>query len=171
MDVTHGTAVTVRPIDEEDLDLVSSNVASGIPEKHRARLAMQQRGEAVYLIAWHQGLPVGHLLLKWTGPPHEPMASSLRDCPHIEDLFVNRDRRSRGIGSQLLHAAEDQARSRGCTCIGLGVGIGNRRARSLYERRGYRDSGLGSYRHRAVQTEDGAQQVREETDIYMVKNL
>ena len=88
------------------------------------------QGEALYLVATRAGLPVGHVLLRWSGSPHEPMASRLGNCPHIEDLFVRPDCRSNGIGSQLLATAEELARQQGHFRIGLGVAVGNHRARS-----------------------------------------
>src|ERR1035438_7619068 len=40
-------------------------------------------------------------------------------CCEIESVHVRSDRRSRGIGAQLLHATEELARERGCYRIQL----------------------------------------------------
>jgi ribosomal protein S18 acetylase RimI-like enzyme len=48
------------------------------------------------------------------------------------------ERRSRGIGTALMTAAERLVRSRGYGAIVLGVEDSNPRARRLYERHGYR---------------------------------
>jgi GNAT superfamily N-acetyltransferase len=139
--------IDIRTLGEGDLALLEChlNFDWGQPNKHRQRFIKQQNGEVTYLVAWHDKLPVGHVLAKWAGTSDEPMGSVLKDCPNLEDLFVHPDYRSREIGAQLLDAGENLARQRGYTQIGLGVAIDNRRAQSLYIRRGYKDAGFGAY--------------------------
>ncbi len=164
--------MSIRPIAERELELVERQLPSGSPEKHRLRLALQRAGQVVYLVAWQGDTPVGHALLIWRGSPHEPIASRLRDCPDIEDLWVSPDHRSRGIGSQLLSAAEGLVRQRGYPRVGLGVAVGNTRARALYERRGYRESGLGPFQHGVSPADSrGPGRLQTETDVYLVKEL
>ncbi len=56
--------------------------------------------------------------------------------------------------------------------MGLGVGIENVRACSLYERRGYKDSGFGEYRESGRYVdENGREQSWEETCVYLIKRL
>lgn len=162
----------IRPLAEEEIDLLERHIAFGSPEKHRERFVRQRKGEVVYLAAWHKSPPVGHALLKWYGSTDEPMASELDNCPDIEDLFVSPDYRSRGIGSQLMDAVEDLAKEQGYFRVGLGVGSDNFRARSLYEHRGYKDSGFGEYRESGSYVDkDGQQQSWEEICVYLIKKL
>jgi GNAT superfamily N-acetyltransferase len=56
----------------------------------------------------------------------------------IDELFVVGQERSRGIGGQLLAAAEKALRARGCVRLQLQLGVSNFPARAFYERRGYR---------------------------------
>jgi ribosomal protein S18 acetylase RimI-like enzyme len=51
----------------------------------------------------------------------------------------------RGIGTQLMHAAEDAARERGLHTIELGVEDHNPDARRLYNRLGYRVTGTSEF--------------------------
>jgi len=142
------------------------------PPKHRKRFARQKKGEVVYLIAWYENLPIGHVLLKWSGTTKAPMVARLKDCPHIEDLFVIPDCRSKGIGSQLMDAVEGLCAQKGYAQVGLGVGIDNLRARSLYERRGYIDAGFGEFRTiYPYLDKNGKQQSGEEICVYLVKKL
>ena len=61
------------------------------------------------------------------------------DCPEIGGLAVRPEElRSRGIGTELVRAAEELARTRGLTTVGIGVGQDNPRAAGLYARLGYR---------------------------------
>lgn len=57
---------------------------------------------------------------------------------HIEDLAVAADAERQGIASALMSAAEEWARARGVTRMGLTVWEGNARARRFYDTNGYR---------------------------------
>jgi beta-lactamase class A len=141
--------------------------------KHAERLQRHQAGEAVYLIAWCDAQPVGHVLLKWNGATEEHVASrmSLR-CPDIEDLFVLDAQRNQGYGARLIHAAEELVRARVHALIGLSVGIDNINAKRLYERLGYSDAGFGVYVEQGKYVDsDGQTQTWHETCIYMTKTL
>jgi GNAT superfamily N-acetyltransferase len=132
----------VRPLHDEEVAAVERHFPSAIVDKHRVRLARQRRGNALYLIAWLEEAPVGHVLLKFT-TAGDPGGPGRPECPHIEDLLVKPEWRGRGIGSSLLEAAERAAAERGCARVGLNVATENVRARELYARRGYVDSGGG----------------------------
>jgi ribosomal protein S18 acetylase RimI-like enzyme len=57
---------------------------------------------------------------------------------HIEDLAVAADAERQGIASALMSAAEEWARARGVTRMGLTVWETNARARRFYDQNGYR---------------------------------
>ena len=164
----------IRPLAEEEIGLIEQHInfdwaALG---KHRERFVKQQRSSVVYLVAWYKNVPVGHALLQWDGSTDKPAASELGRCPDVEDLFVSPDYRSKGIGSMLLDFAESLASQQGYSRIGLGVSIDNPRARSLYERRRYRDSGLGEYATGGCYIDkDGQEQSWEEICNYLIKQL
>ena len=133
---------------------------------------MQKEGKAIYLVAWHKDLPIGHALLKWGGPDHTLIASRLNGCPDIEDLFVDPQCRSRGVGSQLLGCAESTAMQREYSLIGLGVDVDDPRARSLYKRLGFEDTGFGEYYSRwQYDDRNGKKAWAEEHCNYLVKRL
>ena len=165
--------IDVRPVAGRDLIRLETELPFGIPEKHADRLARQARGRVVYLIAWHGGTPVGHALLKWKGATEEVVASAFRaTCPDIEDVYVVEALRSRGVGSKLLAAAEQLARDRGFTQIGLSVAQDNDRAHALYERLGYADAGLAPVEERGEYRDaSGRRQTWFETCVYMTKSL
>jgi GNAT superfamily N-acetyltransferase len=54
----------------------------------------------------------------------------------VEDLAVDPDRRSQGIGGRLLDAAEGWARERGASHFELDTGLAREEAQRFYERRG-----------------------------------
>jgi GNAT superfamily N-acetyltransferase len=166
--------LVVRPIARDDLPTLERHIDQdfGNRDKHRRRLALQEEGRATYLVAWLAGLPVGHALLRWEGAADEPVRSALPGCADVEDLFVVPGLRSRGIGSRLLEAVERLAGGRGCARIGMSVDVANVRARELYEHRGYRDVGLGTFvLHGTWVDRDGSERAWAETCTYLVKPL
>lgn len=164
--------LTVSRLAFFEIILLERHLAFGPPDKHRERYALQMKDEVAYLIAWHGGLPVGHVLLRWQGTNDEPVASTLCNCPCVEDLFAAPDFRSLGTGSQLLAAAETAARQRGYGMIGLGVGVDNTRARSLYERTGYTQTIFKPYPHETFYVDaHGLVRSRTEICVYLIKAL
>jgi hypothetical protein len=80
-----------------------------------------------------------------------------------------------GLGRALLDAAEGSARDAGWDTIGLSVTVSNpdnELARSIYRRRGYRDSGQGEF-HDGYHYHDaaGVRRYHGEQHVYLVKRL
>jgi GNAT superfamily N-acetyltransferase len=108
--------------------------------------------------------------MKWGGSTTS--ASALPTCPTLSDIAVHPRYQSRGIGSQLMDLAEHVAAQRGYHQVGLSAALENVRARALYERRGYRDSGLGTHCKRwPYLDERGQEHWREDTCVRLVKML
>ncbi|MFI6372976.1 GNAT family N-acetyltransferase [Streptomyces sp. NPDC050546] len=105
---------------------------------HARRFQRQERGQSTYLVAWLDERPVGHTELRWGGCDDAAVRAARPGCPEINALTVWPETlRSRGIGSALIRAAEELARERGRTAVGLGVADDNPRAAALYARLGY----------------------------------
>ncbi|MFD3617305.1 GNAT family N-acetyltransferase [Streptomyces sp. NPDC058676] len=140
----------------------------GVPSFHARRFARQQAGECTYLVAWLDGRPVGHTEMRWLGCAAPDVTV---DCPEIGGLGVwPEELRSRGIGTALIRAAEDLARVRGLTTVGIGVGVENPRAAALYARLGYRP--LVDYVDRySYQDHDGTTRECVEPCTFLVKEL
>jgi GNAT superfamily N-acetyltransferase len=166
--------VDIKPVIEADTVLLEKCFPEGGMAKHAERFLRQQKGGAAYLIAWYQGQPVGHVLLKWGGSQDEPVIKQLSvACPDIEDLFVLPEFRSRGIGSQLLYFAERLSLEQGYTHTGLSVGAEtNDPARRLYEHMGYQDAHFGEYAEQGEYLDpQGRRHTWEEMCIYLIKDL
>ncbi|MDP9357363.1 MAG: GNAT family N-acetyltransferase [Chloroflexota bacterium] len=162
----------IRLMALEDIPVLEAGMPRRMPGTHLHRWKSQEQGTAVYLIAWEDGLPVGFLVVRWGGSVDEPVAAALPGCPSLEDIAVHPNRQSRGIGSRLMAAAERLTAARGYDRIGLGVALSNVRARALYERRGYRDVGLGPYSIRwPYLDEQGRERWEEEICVYLTKDL
>lgn len=131
-------AITFRPLDASTLaQLEAVPWSSGLKAKHGQRLARQQEGEVSYLVAWQATTPIGHLLLKYSGPADRAVATQITECAEIEDFVIRPDLRSQGIGREMIETAARLTRERGLQRLGLAVGHDNPRARSLYERSGF----------------------------------
>ena len=73
----------------------------------------------------------------------------------LDELYVVPEKRGRGIGTQLLRAAEDDCRQRGGRLLEINVDGEDAAARRFYERHGYRDRDPGQpdpelYYHREL---------------------
>ena len=93
----------------------------------------------------------------------------------LSDLQVAARYRGAGLGRALLDASEQAARDAGWNTIGLSVTVSNpdnELARSIYHRRGYRDSGQGEF-HDGYHYHDaaGVRRYHGEQHIYLVKRL
>lgn len=165
--------IDIRPLAATEIpQLLHLPWSAGLPKKHQDRHARQQADEVAYLVAWYGSDPIGHLLLKWSGPQQEPMASRITSCAEIEDFVVMPDLRHRGVGHRMLVAAESLTRRRGLYRLGLGIGLDNPRARALYERFGFIDANCGVFTIRwQYPGEDGEPRWAEQRCRYLVKVL
>lgn len=160
-------AVEIRVFREGDLVALREHVPS---PHHPRRAAAHAGGVATFLLAWSGDEPVGYLLLKWTGADEPIVRRSIGGCPEINGVAVAPALRSRGIGTALIREAERRVSGRGIDRVGLAVGVDNARARSLYERLGYRvwDHGSFDVRWPAPDHRSGCES---ETCVYMLKQL
>ncbi len=126
----------IRPIEAGDIADLDRLLPPHTPGRHRSHLARQERDEVVYLVAWLEGEPAGHLVLSWRRPNPEEVGWSL-DAPHISEFSVRPELQSRGIGSAMLLEAERIVAEAGKHSVALSVDQTNERAIRLYERHGY----------------------------------
>jgi GNAT superfamily N-acetyltransferase len=165
--------IAIRPLaDAEIAQLERAPWSSGLKEKHRLRQVRQGEGEVAYLVFWQGETPVGHMLLKWSGPHNDVVAARIASCAEIEDFVVAPELRSRGIGRRALAQAEQLTRERGLRRLGLAVGLDNPRARALYERVGFADAGCGEITVRwQYPGRDGQKPWAEQRCVYLVKEV
>jgi GNAT superfamily N-acetyltransferase len=134
--------VEIRPGSAADLP----TLMEALGERHwfSDRLARQQQGGGVVLVAWLDGRPVGEVYLDCEPAKEPEVRQHLPGVPVLDHLEVLGPLWGRGIGTALIRAAEDTARQLGYERLALGVGLENLRARRLYERLGYADWGHGT---------------------------
>ena len=136
----------IRPLEQAEIPILVAHLdVDRLAGRHHDRFTQQQDGHLTYLIAWLDGIPIGHIMVRWGGTMDAFVAERISKCAHLEDLFVMTEHRSRGIGSRILTHAERLVAERAFPKIGLAVGTDNPRARLLYERLGYVDTGFGLF--------------------------
>jgi len=84
------------------------------------------------------GQVIGFVCVWARVPPDEPDENPA-EYALVSDLVVSAAYRRRGIGSQLLSAAEGFARAQGALSLRIGVSAGNAAARRLYESVGFQE--------------------------------
>jgi GNAT superfamily N-acetyltransferase len=134
--------VEIRP--GSDADLAALVAVLGQRHFFTDRLARQQRGGGVLLVAWLDGGPVGDVFLACEPADQPEVRRQLPGVPQLTHLEVLGPLQGRGIGTALIRAGEDTARRLGHQRLALGVGLENADARRLYERLGYADWGRGT---------------------------
>jgi len=92
-----------------------------------------QHGESVMFLAFESDTPVGFTQLY---PSFSSV--SLARAFILNDLFVSVDSRRKGIGSLLLTAAVDYAKTLNAICLTLSTEITNKTAQALYQSAGWK---------------------------------
>ncbi|MBX9786189.1 MAG: GNAT family N-acetyltransferase [Alphaproteobacteria bacterium] len=102
----------------------------------------QQKMERIVWLAFAEDATCGYVTLKWRSL-YLPFQK--KGIPEVVDLNVLPEFRSRGIGAALLDRAEEAARKKRSSYIGLGVGLYEDygHAQKLYVKKGYVPDGKG----------------------------
>lgn len=163
----------IKECREPDVELLERHIPSpGKNRYHEERFHRQRAGLSTFLVGWLDGVPVGSGEVRWQGPDAAEVRRRFPDCPEVNGLIVwPPERRSRGVGTALIAAAEELARRRGRRRLGLAVADGNPRAAALYLRLGYQETGcwfVGSY---PFVDDDGVRREIFESCRYLVKPI
>jgi len=139
----------IKPVEASHLDVLERVFDPDTLSKyHYKRYEVQKQGEGVYLIAWHDHTPIGHFLLRWSGPQNAPVRKYLdvTKTAYLEAGATHGAYQRKGVAAALIREAERLAKEHGCTHIGLEVGsTDNPDAKRLYEHLGYVDWGQGEF--------------------------
>ena len=138
---------------EQNLDGVSVRLATasdvGAWSEHRARLwpELDAHEHAVEAVQWISGPSTATLLAVGSdgavlGFAEVGLRSYAEGCEtspvgYVEGWYVDESARRRGVGRALMRAAEDWARSKGCTEIASDTEAHNEVSQEAHERLGY----------------------------------
>jgi len=162
--------VIVRPVTEADLPVLEERwpVPGGV---HAGHLRAQQYDGATFLAAWSGEEPAGSAMVQWGGPVGSAAREAFPDAVEINHLQVREEHRGRGVGTAIIAAAEELCRERGRRQVAVGVGLDNDGAARLYERLGYRRTGVVDTSEYDWVDGDGAVHHEVERDELLVRDL
>lgn len=98
--------------------------------------------DSVFLVASVDGEPAGYMKTNIGAAQTEPMGD---DSLEIQRLYILRDYKHHGLGTNLMHTAFDMARAQGKTRTWLGVWEHNDPAIAFYKRFGFTRCGSHTF--------------------------
>ena len=144
----------IRPGEADELDAIFALECASFSGDRLSRRALRRFLKSLHhplLVARSSGRLIGYILISLHG-----RSRSAR----IYSLAVEPAHGRRGVGRELLHAAERYARKYGRNAVRLEVRYDNAAAIALYEKNGYRN--FGSY---PAYYDDGAEALRFEKKL------
>jgi ribosomal protein S18 acetylase RimI-like enzyme len=137
--------VTVRLAGPDDIDVVArlltefrEHEGRDWPPLESIRAGVERlmpRDDTEYLLGGDPPAGIVQLRYRWG------VWWDAEDC-NVEDVFVSAGARGSGLGRELVSAAIDRARERGCRRMELDTGADNAPAQGLYRSLGFFDSGI-----------------------------
>jgi ribosomal protein S18 acetylase RimI-like enzyme len=137
--------VTVRVAGPEDVEVVArlltefrEHEGRDWPPLESIRAGVERlmpRDDTEYLLGGDPPAGIVQLRYRWG------VWWDAEDC-NVEDVFVSAGARGSGLGRELVSAAIDRARERGCRRMELDTGADNAPAQGLYRSLGFFDSGI-----------------------------
>ena len=154
--------VSIRPLREEDLpDLEWDGEYVHFRNLYRRAYEEMLSGSRVMLVAVEgsSGGIVGQIFIQYSSG--DPRFADGRTRGYLYALRVKPAYQNRGIGRQLIHAAEDNLRQKGMRVATIGVAKTNIRAQRLYARLGYHVLGEDAGRWTYLDEQDNLREVNE----------
>lgn len=162
--------LTVRTATTPELERLEAGWPTA-GQVHASHLRQQESGRASYLVAWDGGMPLGSALVQWSGPVGDQARSRYPDAAEINHLQVRETARGQGVGTAIIEAAEALCRERGLTQVAVGVATDNDGAGRLYQRLGYRRTGVVDVSEYDWTDDTGRVHHEVEHDELLVKDL
>ncbi len=164
--------LTIRQIEESDLEKMDCTFKSEFERTHADDLHDQSLSNLSFFVAWLNGNPVGHALVKWLGPRNETVKSNYANCPEIYRLRVLNEFRSQGIATAIIKKCENEALKRQCLLIGLGTHSNITSKDNLYIRLDYEPSTVNNYIDTYItRSDDGTVATIRKNAQFLVKRL
>lgn len=167
MNVDHPLIRPATPDDLSALVMLDQSNEAGYFERC---FQEQAEGKREILVAIMGGRIAGYVFLNGN-PRYQPFRRL--GIPEIQDLFVRPDARRQGIGEALVRECEARARAKGCTQMGIAVGLhtGFGAAQRIYVRLGYVPDGAGAMYDRDAVRVGEMRPIDDELTLMMVKDL
>jgi GNAT superfamily N-acetyltransferase len=131
--------VEVRRLTASELAAFERGMPSWNRREYAKRLAAQDRGLLVQVVAWEDGVPVGRGMVLFPGHDEWSTSAHRERCAEVRDVSVVPTHRRRGIARAIMAHLEEAARGAGMRRVGLSVAQDDEAApaRALYAALGY----------------------------------
>ena len=165
--------LTIRAMNEADIDVLLSNFAEQVWSKPREVLTKYfdgQRNNALFTFVAELGGDVAGYVVLYPDADFGPFAA--QKIPLLSDFIVFKKYQRNGIGGKILDAAEARAAEL-CERVHLGVGLhsGYGAAQRIYVKRGYVPDGSGVWFNNAPLEQYADCKNDDELVLYLVKDL
>ena len=97
----------------EYVDRVQAGLPAWNSTEYARRLAAQERGELVQLVAWHDQRPVGKAMVLFSGYDEYSVSAEREGCGEVRDVAVAPEARRLGIATAMIALLEAATRERG----------------------------------------------------------
>lgn len=118
-----------RKGDEAVLDEIRDDRS---PKLHTERLHQQEKGKALYLAAFIEKIPVGHIFISLDG------TEEYHTSPVLQDLYVKKSLREQNLGTKIIQETERFLKKTGFGKVSLDVETRNDWIQKFYEKQGYK---------------------------------
>lgn len=115
--------IKIKKLRKKDLPILKEHWK--IYEPFLYRFNSMRKGDSIFLIVWNNKEPIGHGRIIW------------KKMPVIQDMSIDKNFRSKGIGSVLLKRLELYAKRKNYQKVRLYVNPKNKKAKKLYLEKGY----------------------------------
>ena len=127
---------SARKITEADLPTLQE--VTGRDESHRLKPAGRSyHPENCILVVEAAGKIIGSVFIAFVRPCRWTDADVASRFPQMISLIIDKDHRNQGAGTFLIGAVEEEAKSRGLTCLYLAVDQEDTRVQRFYKRLGF----------------------------------
>lgn len=136
--------ITLRKAKVDDINFLNEIRGKESSKLNDDRFIEQDKGKSLYLLAFQEGKPVGHIYVRFSG------SEKYHNCPILQDLYVSKKFRGRGIGTKIVQDTELYLKNLGYGKISLDVETNEEWVRKFYEKQGFK---LKSGPHKIFWTE------------------
>jgi ribosomal protein S18 acetylase RimI-like enzyme len=132
--------MSIRDVNEKDIPQIVRLGSGSSSETMRKRVKYAQKNMGKFFLYLKNEEIIGQIYLRFYNPGKKDRYVG------IEDLYVRKDSRNEGIGTELIRFSENCAKENGYMKIVLAVNpTYNKQAKRLYERLGYKENGTPPY--------------------------
>src|SRR5580765_2323570 len=132
------SAIRIGLLTAEEVGRLQAGLPAWNSTEYAGRLAAQDRGELVQVVAWQDERAVGKAMVLFPGHDEYSESAEREGCGEVRDVAVAPEARRLGVATAMISFLEAATRERGIPRIGLSVSLAedDAAARGLYAKLG-----------------------------------